>query len=195
MSFHSPHLKSRTGKQLINFLLLVVSQKERKTFPVFHRLKKRFFNWLADDGLIAKSPAVKLKPPPLPPAPPKAISNQDKNRMINYSQRNNPRNYAMICFLIDTGCRVSGIARLLVPDIDLDSGRAIVREKGRGGHGRERKVYFLEKTAESIRDYLLIRPDVYFPNLFLSNRGSPLTESGIYQAIKSTGNKSAVTVH
>src|SRR5512138_603873 len=44
------------------------------TLRGYVRAWRAFFNWCVDNGALTDSPARKLKPPPLPDQPPKAVS-------------------------------------------------------------------------------------------------------------------------
>src|SRR3990172_1227448 len=86
------------------------------------RVVRRFFKWLAAEGHLDTSPAARLEFPRLPKGePPKAISDADLDRMI-YTARNEAetgerddpwkypagyalRDYALLRFLAETGCR------------------------------------------------------------------------------------------
>ncbi|NPA31669.1 MAG: tyrosine-type recombinase/integrase, partial [Chloroflexi bacterium] len=120
------------------------------------RAWKRLFRWAVQEGYIADSPAERLRLPPLPDEPPKAISDDDLLRMLECA-RSSPRLYALLLFLADTGVRLGGLAGLRVGDLDMAKRRAVVREKGRGGKRRARFVFFSPITAEALKTWLPMR--------------------------------------
>lgn len=147
----------------------------------------RFFSWLVEEELLEHNPATRLKLPDLPDEPPKDISRKNMVRLVETAQKSNARDYAIVCFLADTGCRVGGAAGLCLPDLELDRGRATVREKGKGGSRKSRTVYLKKRTIEALRSWLSIRPSDRGDAVFVGLRG-PLTASGIYQVLRRLAN-------
>ena len=141
------------------------------------------FAWFTDEGLLESNPAARLELPQLPDEPPKAISAEDLEKLLEVAQARGARDYALICCLGDTGCRVSGLAGLKLDDLDLDTGRAVVREKGKGGNRKARTVYFKTRTIAAVKRWLSVRPLDKGDAVFVGLRG-PLTASGIYQILK-----------
>lgn len=149
------------------------------TLHAHTRAARRLFVWLVQEGRLTDSPAARLELPALPIEPAKGITVADMGRIIS-AARASPRDYALCLFLADTGARVGGVAGLEVKDLDLASGRAIVREKG----SKARTVYLTRRTCKALRDYLGGRRS---GRVFLGSRGragQPLTTGGIYQALE-----------
>jgi integrase/recombinase XerD len=150
---------------------------------------RSFFNWCVRNGHLTSSPAAGLKKPPLPDEPPKAVSQDDLTRMIRESQ-SNPRDYAIICFLADTGCRVGGLVGLCIKDVDLERARAVVHEKGLGGKSKTRTVYMKPRTVQTLRDYLDTRGQTG-PFLFYGEKGH-LTDCGVRQMLERVAKRARV---
>lgn len=146
---------------------------------------RRLFNWCVQRGHLTRSPAAQLKKPPLPDEPPKAIRRRDMLKMLDASQANSDRDYALLCLLIDTGARVDGLATLRLGDLDLDRRRAVVHEKGLGGHRRSRTIHMKRRTVEAIRAWLRVR-DLAGKTVF------GLGHSGIAQMLQRTAQRAAV---
>jgi site-specific recombinase XerD len=160
-----------------------------------------FFRWLAQEGLLAENPASQFKLPPLPKDEPKKdISQENAVRIIN-AARGNLRNFAILRFLADTGCRACGVAGLRLRDIKLEPDkvgryRATVYEKGRGGKKKVRRVYFKPLTAIAIAEYLKVRPEIDadlvpeddVDRIWVKQQSGrpklPLQEEGIYRMIE-----------
>lgn len=123
------------------------------------RSVKRMFSWLEEEGMIIRNPARRLEKPKLPKLAARGIAAEDREKMLD-AAAGDPRARLIVLFLSDTACRVSGLANLLLDDIDLTGRRAIIREKGRGGWGKERPVFFTKRTAEALDEYLAARVDV-----------------------------------
>ena len=152
------------------------------------RVWKRFFHWLVDEGIISRDPARKLRRPGIPKEPPKDMRPDDLERLLLAAEAESARDYAIVCFLADTACRVGGLVGLTLADLDLAERRARVVEKG----SRSRYVHFKERTEHALRRYLdEERPAGSGPRVFVGLRG-PLTTGGIYQIIKRLARKASV---
>jgi site-specific recombinase XerD len=151
------------------------------TFHRDIRQCRRFFNWLIDEHHLRDSPAARLKLPRLPRGePPKAISEADLERIIDYARAHGtPRDYAVVRFLAESGGRVGGMVGLKTGDLDLPAGEALVREKG----DKTRVVRFGPRTVVAFRAYLLVRRRDRGDRVFLGKRG-PLTPSGVYRLLQ-----------
>ena len=161
------------------------------TIHGYVRITRRFFRWMADEGMIETNPAARLKLPHLPKEPPKAISSIDLDRLLEAAEPD-PRDYAIVCFLADTGCRVGGLVGVRLSELDLDNGSAIVREKGRGGW-KSRTVYFNSRTRSALLRWLEVRPESDADAVFLSKaQNGPLTTCGVYQLLKRLARKAGV---
>lgn len=119
---------------------------------------KAFFAWCARAGYVETSPAANIqrKPPSRDPTRSRAVPPDELARMVEYARVTSPRNYAMLLFLADTGCRVGGLVSLTLDNLDLVTGRATLLEKGGAWH----RVYFTDETADALRAWLKLRPNV-----------------------------------
>ncbi len=156
---------------------------------------RRFFNWAVKSGLLETSPAAQFRKPPLPEESPKAILRKDMLKLMKATAKtkNPKRDYAIVRFLADTGCRVGGLVELQVGDLDLATGSATVRETGRGRKRKARTVYMNRETIRAVREYLKERGTDPGP-VFLRQDGQ-LLESGIYQILKRLAKKKSVEIH
>lgn len=145
------------------------------TLRGYVRAWRAFFNWCVDCGFITASPARKLKLPPLPKQPPKAISCTDKDLIIEAARLSSARDYAIVCILADSACRAGGLCAITLDNLDLDRRQAIVVEKQ-----QTRFLLFTERTVTAIRAYLLERPAVPYRELFIGQKRVPLQPGGIH---------------
>ncbi len=109
---------------------------------------RTFFNWCIKNGFMSPpSPAAGMKY--LTAAKgvrrDKAMPDDQLTQLLDYSKWDR-RAYALVLFLSDTGCRISGAARLKWADIDLSNRRASTVEKGKPPH----LVYFNQECAIAI---------------------------------------------
>lgn len=152
------------------------------------RATKRFFTFLRKRRIIPYSPAEDLEKPRLPKQPRKGIPPESAQIMIDAS-RLNPRDYAILLFLRDTGCRAGGVYNLLTANIDLKHNRAVVREKGE----KERTVFFTIETTLALALYGSCRENPYHnDHFFLGTKGEPLTYTGVYQILRRIAKKNNI---
>jgi site-specific recombinase XerD len=146
---------------------------------------KRFFNWLADEGLIDVSPMARTRPPRVPEEPVPLVTDETVKAILRACEGRalaDRRDAAMIRLLLDSGARRSEIAALTVDAIDLREKIATVVGKGR----RPRIITFGSRTALAIDRYLRERRlhrDAERPELWLGHRG-PVTSDGIAQILE-----------
>lgn len=154
------------------------------------RAVKGLFRWLVREGHLNRNPAENLESPPLGEAPPKAVDLGEVEMMMSAAKetRQPERDYAIIRTLASTGIRRRGILTLTCSNITLQRRILMVCEK----RDKWRRVKFDEETADAIRQYLRVRPRVKTPIMYLSQRGQPLTGSGLYQMLKRVAKKAGV---
>jgi site-specific recombinase XerD len=159
------------------------------TIRGYVRACRRLFKWLVDEGTVDSSPAARLKLPPKPKLPPRAVDPGDVLAMIEVAD---VRDRAIVSFLAATGCRVGGLCDLRLRDLDLGRNppRAEVREKGRGGK-KTRVVFFGHATLVALRAWLRMRPESEDDHVFVGQRGR-LSESGVYQVLKRLAKRAGV---
>jgi site-specific recombinase XerD len=151
------------------------------TLHGYIRSCRHFFKWLVDEGALQRNPADRLEFPKLPKSGRKGISPSNMQRILDVAKTSGlPRDYAIVTFMADTMCRVGGMASLRIGDLDLERGRAYVREKG----NKERPVYLEHRAVAAMRTWLVLRPHVAHDFVFVSRLGNPMTTGGIYQVIK-----------
>ena len=151
------------------------------TLHGYVRAARRWFAWLFDEGLLPANPAARLELPKLPRAGRKGLSLLEMQRMIEAARSAGiARDYAVVMFLACSLCRVGGLVGLRLGDLDLERGRALVREKGE----KERTVYLERHAVNALRAWLVLRPDVPHDFVFVGRRGLPMTGNGVYQMLK-----------
>ncbi|MCZ7568790.1 MAG: tyrosine-type recombinase/integrase [Ardenticatenaceae bacterium] len=151
---------------------------------------KQFFRWATRRGYIPGDPAEGLKMPARPDVEPKAVAREDLWSLLQAARESGPREYAIVLFLADTGCRAGGLVSLTLSSLDLPRGVATVKEKGRGG-GKRRRVHLLKATVEALRAWLNERPAFKTDRVFLGRKG-PLTPSGLYQILERLAQRAGI---
>lgn len=156
----SKDLAAVKPEMLIEYFQAVI--KPRNYAPATHhkhvKTIKTFFNWCVKVGLLDKSPAAVIKNKRLHTAigRDKAMTDDELLKLLEVV-KHKPRDYALIMFLADTGCRRGGVVGLRLEDIDWGGMTAKVTEKG----NKERKVAFGDACAKAIRSWLGFRSQRY----------------------------------
>lgn len=119
---------------------------------------KTFLNWCVRVELLEKSPAKVIKGKRLRTAigREKAMTDAELAKLLD-TLRFKPRDYALVLFLADTGCRRGGVVGLRMGDVDWQALTAQVTEKG----DKERKVAFGEQCARAIQQWIAYRSAHY----------------------------------
>lgn len=123
------------------------------------RAAKRLLRWLFRMNILAADLGMVLKMPRLPRTGRRGISDGDLASILSAS-RSRPRDWALMLFLAETGCRRAGAAYLRWCDLNLDAEdvrlrrRAVVREKG----DKERTVLMTDVVVGALKTWREIQP-------------------------------------
>ncbi len=152
------------------------------------RAVRRLFSWLLVERLVGRNVALDVPLVRLPAQVPKAITDDDVDRLLARLPQEDVRDRAIILLLVDTGCRVGGLCSLTLDALDLPGRCATVIEKGNRG----RRIYFTEMTADALALYRSVRPAAGTEALFLSASGTPLTTNGVRLMLERVGKRAGV---
>ena len=158
---------------------------------------RRLFAWCLAEGLLAVDPAARLRLGPVPDVAPKAISIEDARLMVAAAGRassawERARDVALLLVLIDTGCRLGGLAGLRLGDVDLERRSGRVVEKG----GRWRAFYLDPVTVAALRAWLVVRAGLVGeaePALWVGRRRCALTAAGIQVLLRRVARAAGVS--
>jgi len=121
---------------------------------------KAFFAWCAAEN-ISTDLTANIRMPRRVDKPPDILTHDQLRLLLAACTGEsfvNRRDDALIRFLIDAMLRISELVGLNLADIDIAARTARVRcAKG----GRQRNVYFGERTAESLSNYLQVRDKMH----------------------------------
>lgn len=150
------------------------------TVNKFIKSTKTFFNRLVAWDIVKQSPATSLKTRKVSKTVPreKAMTDEEFHKLLEFVQWK-PRDYALILFIADTGCRAGGASTLRVEDLDLENRTAVVTEKG----DKTRPVWYGEECAQALRVWLIKRPAGAGVYVF-SRTGQPIKPDNISQIIR-----------
>lgn len=174
-------------------LFLIKLQETNSPVSVgdYHKGVKRFFNWLVEEGLIEKSPMEHIKPPKKEERIVMPFSQDDIDNLLllcSGPRFIDARNKAIILVFLDTGLRLSELAKIQLVDINFD--RETIKVMGKGA--KERVVRVGKTAQKALLRYLLSRHDNY-PCLWVSEEGRPLSRDGIQIAVKKLCYRAKIT--
>ncbi|HZQ09750.1 MAG TPA: tyrosine-type recombinase/integrase [Anaerolineae bacterium] len=159
------------------------------TVAGYVRAIKAFYNWLEENDHITaeRNWGRRLKIPRLPKAEPKSVADEDLEKLL-IAARCSKRDYALVLFLADTGCRVGGLSNFQLSHLKLSERQAILTEKGMN----TRTVFFGRRTAAALECWLIERKSKT-EFVFVTEKGKPLTAWGIRQILKRLKHRAGVT--
>ena len=144
---------------------------------------KGFYRYLLRFGSLQTNPAKDVESLPMARSLPEFLFEAEMQEFIEYGSDDGfsgSRDKAIFETLYSSGCRVSEISGLRLPDIDLARGRARVKGKG----SKERSVFLSAKAVEAIKVWLPYRSsrlsgELDETHLFLNAKSGPLSSRGI----------------
>lgn len=148
---------------------------------------RAFFSFLVQERILRASPAEYLLPPERETRPPRVLTEAEYAR-LRAAAADSPRDTAIIELALQTGLRLSEIARLsrndlilpaIAPRVALPIGH--VRVAGRGH--RRRTVTLNIRACEAVSRYLEERGDADPPPLFLTKFGHGIGPRGIENVV------------
>jgi site-specific recombinase XerD len=149
------------------------------------KVLRGFGHWLANEGFT--NPFDSLEIPSVPKDLIETLRTEDVQAILGKLNPNTPhgaRDYAIVLLMLDSGLRISEVAELRMPLLDLSARQARVRGKGR----KERYIPFGQTTARALMRYINAfrpkpaRPDV--DNVLLTLDGCPMTRNSLESIIR-----------
>jgi integrase/recombinase XerC len=148
---------------------------------------RTFFKFLCREQVLEHNPARLVSSPRKEKRLPRVPAIDDVIKLIETPDTETvlgKRDRAMLELLYSSGLRVSELAGLNIPDLDLEHQSARIRGKGR----KERLVPFGNNARKTIQDYLEVRPDLILKGtleeqdssaLFLNYQGTRISRRSI----------------
>jgi site-specific recombinase XerD len=152
-----------------------------------HALKS-WFAYLEECGVTGENLARKLVPPAERRSEPRFLSAAEYKE-LQLACRNHPRDAAMVELFLQTGMRLSELARLTLDDVELprrisrhpdDIGTVRVIRKG----GQVATIPLNHKACRAVKSWLEARPDVEHRALFVTKFGTAMQPRAIQQTIQ-----------
>ncbi len=123
----------------------------------------------------------------MPKAEPKAVADEDLEKLLG-AARCSKRDYALLLFLADTGCRVGGLSDFRLTHLKLSERQAVLTEKGMN----TRPVFFGRRTAAALQAWLAER-ESKTDFVFVTGKGERMTSWGIRQILKRLKRRAGIT--
>lgn len=152
---------------------------------------RAFYNWLADNDYIEKNIARRLARPSVSRREPKNVTNENLRAMIESAKTKGEmmeRDFALMLFMIETGCRQHGVIALALENLHLSDGWALVTEKG----DKARNVFFTEMTQAALKQWLQVRPHGS-DYVFTTETGTQLSRWGLVQILRRTKKRAGIS--
>jgi integrase/recombinase XerC len=164
-------------------------QVRPKTVQTYFVQLRPFFHWLIQEGVIEGSPMDNIAPPVSRTDQIQPFDERQVQALLAASQKTTHprRDFAIVCFLLDSGVRASELCDLTMGNVDMSARKCLVIGKG----NKHRAVFFGRQTAKALWNYL--REEERDPSspVFQSDRGrgtgDALTRSGLLQLIERLG--------
>ncbi len=154
-----------------NYTAKSISRKTNST--------KTFFKFLKVSAIIVDDPASRLSHPKFQNKPPRILTKLEY-RALRDTARADIRMLSVIELLLQTGIRIGELAKIRVEDVDLEHLTVHVPPFE---DTRERMIPLNKAVADSIAEYLQIRPKTPSHSLFITKTGRPLLIRNIRTAI------------
>ncbi len=141
-------------------------------------LIRKFFDWVVRQGRVETNPAKLVKELRRQPLAPKGLDRDVVRRLLREIElRQDLRAAAIFSLMLYTGCRVSDVVNLELPDLQIgERNGSVVFRHGKGG--KQRTVPLPLQARRAMQAYLDGRPSVEIIKVFVGERGA-LTDDGV----------------
>ena len=163
-------------------------EKKVTTKAHYFTVLQNFYLFCLEEGFITQNPCETIHLPKLPDKLPNYLTYEEVDRLLDMPLKTDYdyRTKAMLELLYATGMRVSELLSLRFSNIDLEN--TLVRVEGKGS--KERIIPFNDTSKKYLELYLnsyrpkLVKQGKNYEELFLNNRGTPMTRQGLFKLIK-----------
>lgn len=128
---------------------------------------RTFYRFLKINEYITDDPSLLVAHPKYQLAPPRILT-PTEYRALRDTARNDPRMFAIIELLLQTGIRIGELANLKMSDVKKDALHVEPFEKH-----EERDVPLNKRAAEALERYIPTRPQTKNEHLFVTKSGRP----------------------
>lgn len=162
------------------------------TVLAYHRALSAFFNRLEAEETLPVNPMRRVPRPKVGQYLVKPFTEEQLKKLLeqpDVGTFTGLRDMALMCFLLDTGCRIAEVLSLTLEELDLERRTATVLGKGK----KERLVPFGARTLAWLERYLEKRwQSDACPNVFVNQYGEPLTVNAMSHRIAQYGRRAGL---
>lgn len=139
---------------------------------------RTFFRFLKQNGTIEQNPSLDVSHPKYTQTAPRIFSKLEY-RAIRDVAKEDPRTYAMVEILLQTGIRIGELTNIRIEDVKEDT--LHIRDHGKNP---SRDIPLNKAVKKAVDDYLKVRaPGQPSDTLFITRTGKPLLIRNIRQII------------
>lgn len=167
------------GRQEIEgFIRVLIEEKGYTKKSASRKLNsiRTFFRYLKNKDLIANNPASDIAHPKYEQAPPRILSRLEYRGLRDVA-KDDPRTFAMVELLLQTGMKIGELAALKLEDIKPTQITVF------SGKTSSRNVPLNKASSNALKEYLKIRPPFPDTHIFITRTGRPMLIRNIRQII------------
>ena len=138
---------------------------------------RTFFRYLKNEGVIEQNPSLDVNHPKYVQSAPRIFSKLEYRALRDFAKED-PRTYALVEILLQTGIKIGELAGLQVTDIKKDGIHI-----SSYGKSPDRDVPLNKAVEKAVGDYLKNRGEGKNGHLFITRTGHPLLIRNIRQII------------
>ena len=139
---------------------------------------RTFYRFLKINEYVTDDPSLLVSHPKYQLAPPRILT-PTEYRALRDAAGNDPRMFAIIELLLQTGIRIGELSNLRLSDVTKDSLHIAPFEKH-----EDRIVPLNKRAAEALNKYMTVRPNVKEDHLFITKSGKPFLIRNIRTAVE-----------
>lgn len=138
---------------------------------------RTFLRYLKNEGIVEQNPSLYVSHPKYQQTPPRIFSKLEYRALRDFAKED-PRTYALVEILLQTGIKIGELANIRVADVKTDS--LHIRAYGTSS-GRD--VPLNKAAKKAVDDYIRVRDNTNNEALFITRTGKPLLVRNIRQII------------
>lgn len=165
-------------KDIEEFIRTLIEEKNYTKKSASRKLNsiRTFFRYLKSGGLAINNPAGDIAHPKYEQAPPRILSRLEYRGLRDVA-KDDPRTFAMIELLLQTGMKIGELAGLRLEDIKPTQ----ITIVSRGNISRE--VPLNKASSLALKEYLKVRPPFPDTHILITRTGRPMLIRNIRQII------------
>lgn len=168
-----------TSEVIESFVTELVTVKEYTKKSASRKLNsiRTLFRFLKAQGVIPSNPASEISHPKFQPAAPRILTKLEYRGLRDVAKKD-PRVFALVELLLQTGMKIGELAQLKIDDIKQ---KHLYIPKT--GNIPEREIPLNKPSEAALKSYLSVRPNFSDPHVFITRTGKPMLIRNIRQVI------------